>query len=100
MSEFSGIINNGLERGWSKEEIRTSLLNAGFPQQEIIAELNSIGSTPSAQAMQPPSVEIKPLDKYQTLNAKPKKKMGLLIGILLLSFLLFLGIIFGIYFLI
>lgn len=100
MNEFSGVITNGLERGWTKEEIRVSLLNAGYPQQKIDSELNSIGGNAFNLPPQVATQEIKPLGKYQTLDAKPKNKTGLLIWIFLLASILVVGVFLGIYFLI
>ena len=42
MNEISGIIRNGIERGWPREEIRSSLINSGYPIQEIDYEFSKI----------------------------------------------------------
>ncbi len=99
MSEFSGVIANGLDRGWTREEIRVSLLNAGYPQQEIDSEINSTGRNLS-QTQSPTFSEIKPLDKYQTPIVRQKSKANLLIWIFLLASILVVGVFLGIYFLI
>jgi hypothetical protein len=102
MSEFSGVINNGLERGWSREEIRASLLNAGYSQKEIDAELNVVSGYSSPQIMpaQSQGSDTKPLNRYQTPNLQTKNKTGLIILIIALSLVLIVGVAFGIYFLI
>lgn len=100
MSSFSGVINNGLERGWSKQEIRTSLLNAGYPQNEIDAELSSFNGTISnpVRVLQPEPQDTRPLNKYQTPNVKSKKKIVMIFLIVFLSILLIAGIVFGAYY--
>jgi hypothetical protein len=40
MSELGGIIRNGMERGWPTDEIKNSLLNAGYSAQEVDYELS------------------------------------------------------------
>jgi len=42
MSEIAGIIRNGIERGWPTDEIKNSLLNSGYPTQEIDYELSQL----------------------------------------------------------
>lgn len=40
MSEVGGMIKNGIERKWSPEEIKSSLISSGYSEQEINYELN------------------------------------------------------------
>ena len=39
MSEISGVLKNALERGWQLNEVRQSLLNSGYPLQEVDGEI-------------------------------------------------------------
>jgi hypothetical protein len=56
MSEISGMIRNSIERGWAMDEIRTSLLNAGYNMQEIDSELRSYSISQQAQTR--PSIQV------------------------------------------
>lgn len=95
MSEFSGTITNALERGWSIQEIRTSLLNAGYPQQEIDSELrnNQSQNTEIPQIIQ--TQNSKSLNTYQTPIPKPPKKRGILFLIIFLVLVLISSAVIG-----
>lgn len=54
MSELSGIVRNGIERGWPNEEIKTSLINSGYSAQEIDYELSQLLNAQSSQPIQKP----------------------------------------------
>ena len=54
MSELSGIVRNGIERGWPSEEIKTSLVNSGYSAQEIDYELSQLLNVQGAQPIVKP----------------------------------------------
>jgi len=64
MSEISGIIKNSVERGWAIDEVRASLLNAGYNQQEVDSEIRAY-SFP--QQLQIPAVQ--PVQSNSTQQA-------------------------------
>lgn len=52
MSEISGIIKNSVERGWAIDEVRASLLNAGYNPQEVDSEIRALSSSQQSQISQ------------------------------------------------
>jgi hypothetical protein len=68
MSELSGIIRNGIERGWPNEEIKNSLLNAGYSLQEIDYELSQLLKTTPIQQLTAPII---PSAINQSQNLSP-----------------------------
>lgn len=110
MSEISGIIRNGIERGWPTSEIRTSLINSGYAPQEIDYELNLISNNkissslnqqtgqtiPSPQVSQPiPQNKFNPQDltNYQApIVEKKASKFVLVILIVLLVLCILAGV--------
>lgn len=88
MSEIYGIVKNATERGWPIEEIKKSLLNAGYSINEIDLELHSVSSsTPQQnQGMQVPIPNPQALKNYQTPQIQKKsnlKKILLISGIVI-----------------
>lgn len=57
MSEISGIVRNGIERGWPAEEIKRSLINSGYPVQEVDYELSQILTAQSTQSVIQPIIQ-------------------------------------------
>ena len=97
MSEVSGIVRNGIERGWSLNEIKTSLLNSGYPEQEIDEEIKLLTNNSPAvsQIPQPNITQNKPsmqnLSNYQTLPAEQKASNKMVIAIIILLILCILA---------
>ncbi|MEI7719375.1 MAG: hypothetical protein WCI72_05890 [archaeon] len=96
MSEISGIIRNGMERGWPVAEVRLSLINSGYTSQEIDSELNLLinpqNSSPPAQQTQVPVVsqnKFNPQDltNYQTPKVEQKANNLVVIAIVILLIL-------------
>ena len=52
MSEISGIIRNGVERGWPLEEIKNSLINSGYPMSDVDSEINLVNGIAPQQLVQ------------------------------------------------
>lgn len=99
MSEISGIIRNGIERGWPSEEIRISLINSGYSQQEVDLELSQILNSTSMQNISAtkivkapisipntPSEKFNPqnLTNYQTPSIEKKASNKVVIAIIIL----------------
>ena len=71
MSELSGIVRNGIERGWPPEEIKTSLVNSGYSAQEIDYELSQLLNAQSSQPVQQPIPVQKPIPSLQPVPEMP-----------------------------
>ena len=71
MSEISGIIKNASERGWAINEIKQSLVNAGYPPQDIDFEISRSSSNYQESSM--PQAE-------QTLSSLSPKNLSNLLG--------------------
>jgi hypothetical protein len=89
MSEISGIIRNGIERGWPKEEIRNSLINSGYSVQEIdyefskILNVQQVVSPQSEQTLAAPEIPAAQQNKFNSqdltnyqMPIQPEKKAG------------------------
>lgn len=92
MSEISGIIRNGIERGWPMEEVKTSLLNSGYSIQEVEHELNLITTSKNESSAKQEEISLpqnkfnpQDLTHYQTppVEKKASNKMVIMIIILL-----------------
>lgn len=60
MSELSGIVRNGIERGWPTDEIKLSLINSGYPATEIDYEFSQLLNASSIQPVKQPIIPIQP----------------------------------------
>ena len=97
MSEISGILKNGIDRGWQIEEIKQSLLNSGYSIKEIESEMAVFQAQPAL------SVEVRDenheekqnkqkLNSYRTAEISHDGKSSILIFIIILLFVLSLGL--------
>ncbi|VVB80682.1 Uncharacterised protein [uncultured archaeon] len=93
MSEISGIIKNGMQRGWQPKEIYQSLLNSGYNPQEIQSEINKLSAV--AQPVQQVSSQGngQKLAPYQIPVPQEKKSAGkgLIIALVILAIIVVLG---------
>ncbi len=71
MSDFSGIIKNGLEKGWPLQEIQRSLLNAGYNPQEVQVEISKFVQQPMPVAI--PQEDTQKLSNYQVQQVQTNK---------------------------
>ena len=93
MSEISGVIRNGMERGWPVAEVRLSLINSGYTPQEIDSELNLLinPQNPPQPVQQIPAPIVsqkkynpQDLTNYQTPKVEPKASNFVVIAIVIL----------------
>jgi hypothetical protein len=92
--DLSGVVKNGLERGWPLNEIATSLLNAGYSTDDVNFAVSNYNRP--IQVAIPSGQNPKQLSNYQQKEQKTGNKKGVLIlllilGILVLGALGFLG---------
>jgi hypothetical protein len=86
MSEISGILKNGIERGWQFEEIKQSLLNAGYNEKEIETELLVFKAKPIASIQLSEGKEKfdpQKLNNYQTAQVTSKKSFSLMLFVII-----------------
>jgi hypothetical protein len=87
MSEISGILKNGIDRGWQIMEIKRSLLSAGYSSQEIESEMSAFQAKPITmpEPLQPDQKNMgQNLKNYQTLSVESKKSPAVLLYVLIL----------------
>jgi len=100
MNEISGILKNGIDRGWQLEEIKQSLLNSGCTLKEIESEILSFQAKPIStqeQPVQEQKYNSQNLTNYQTPSIEQKKSsspilvyiMAFLLGLILVGALVF-----------
>jgi hypothetical protein len=94
MSEISGIIKNGLQRGWAPKEIYQSLVNSGYNPNEVQTEINAISANTS-RVISPQSTNTlgQKLTPYQ-ISSIPEKKSaskGMVLAIIILALLAIIG---------
>lgn len=95
MSEISGIIKNGIQRGWAPQEIYQSLINSGYNPQEIQAEITSVSaSLPKVQPISGVQGAGQKLAPYQVLSTQEKKSSGkaMIITLVILALLTIIGV--------
>ena len=100
MSEISGIIKNASERGWAINEIKQSLVNAGYPSQDIDFEISRSSSNYQESSMPQAeqtlsSLSPKNLSNYQTPE-QPKSQPSHTKLIVIVLTLLVLSVLTGI----
>lgn len=100
MSEISGILKNGIDRGWQLNEIRQSLLSAGYVSKEIESEMMAFQAKPFTTSEQEGKEKFDPqkLNNYQTPPIENKKSFSLLSFFMVFLFILLIAGI-GLYFL-
>lgn len=90
MSEFTGIIKNGIQRGWPIQEIYQSLVNSGYNPQEVQSEINKfsnpVSNLPIGSQNQQTAQKLAP---YQLPAPQEKKSAGksLVIALVVLAIL-------------
>ena len=93
MNEIGGILNNAFAKGWPIDEIRQSLLNAGYEIDDIETSLREFSQKPVPIIPQEPK-PVKFLSKYQSLpSGKNKKLTWILISSLTIVLLLIIGLV-------
>ena len=92
MSEISGVVKNALDRGWETDEIRSSLVNAGYPLAEVNLEIDQVKEQTKI-VMEKETKKVFPLDKYQIPDVTDSKKKQVILSVAVVTIsIILLGI--------